>query len=319
MVRRDGCRRVRGGATDEFAADPGKQMSFAELVLLALKVSIALLVFSVGLGTKPTELTYLVRHPGRMARALLAMNLVMPVIAVLAVKLVALDRSVAITVIALSLSPVPPILPRKMLKAGGDHAYVAALLVTAAIVAVVWIPLACAVLDRIFPATIGVSPLAIAPVVMISVVGPMIAGVAVRLLSEALADRLIKPASILATALLVLGSLLIAVKMAPQIEAQIGDGLLIALVGFVVVGLAVGHLVGGPAPSDRTMLALATAARHPGIAITIAHIDFPGERAVPAAVLLYLVVCAVLTFPYLAWRKREAASAIAAPGVHRAL
>lgn len=53
------------------------------------------------------------------------------------------------------------------------------------------------------------------------------------------------------------------------------------------------------------MLALATATRHPGIAIAIAHINFPNEQAVPAAVVIYLVVSAVLSVPYLAWRKNS--------------
>ena len=114
-------------------------MTLAGLVLLGLKASIGLLVFSIGLGTAPGELMYLVRHPGRMVRALLAMSLVMPIIALLAVKLLPMEKSVAITLVALSLSPVPPMLPRKMLKAGGGHAYVAALLFTSAALSVVWI------------------------------------------------------------------------------------------------------------------------------------------------------------------------------------
>jgi len=280
-------------------------MTLAVLVPLGLKISISLLVFSVGLGTAPGELMYLIRHPGRMTRALLAMNLVMPVIAVLAAKLVPMERSVAITLVALSLSPVPPMLPRKMLKAGGGHAYVASLLFTSAALSVIWIPLACAVIDKMFPADLSVPPLAVAPVVAISVVGPMIAGVAIRLLSEPLADWLIKPASIMATALLALTGLVVVMKMAPLIAGQIGDGLVIILGAFVILGLLVGHLVGGPDPADRTVLALATATRHPGIAIAIAHINFPTEQAVPAAVVIYLVVSAVLSLPYLAWRKNR--------------
>jgi len=280
-------------------------MTLAGLVLLGLKASIGLLVFSIGLGTAPGELMYLVRHPGRMVRALLAMSLVMPIIALLAVKLLPMEKSVAITLVALSLSPVPPMLPRKMLRAGGGHAYVAALLFTSAALSVVWIPLASAVVDGIFPADLSVPPLAVAPVVVVSVVGPMIAGVAVRLLSEPLADWLIKPASILATALLAVTGLVVVVKMAPLIASQIGDGLVVTLAVFVILGLLVGHLVGGPDPADRTVLALATATRHPGIAIAIAHINFPSEQAVPAAVVIYLVVSAILSLPYLAWRKNH--------------
>jgi phage terminase large subunit-like protein len=52
-------------------------MTLAELVVLALKVSIAMMVFSVGLGTAPRELTTLLRSPAKLVGALVAMNLVM--------------------------------------------------------------------------------------------------------------------------------------------------------------------------------------------------------------------------------------------------
>ncbi|MGH6952278.1 MAG: Na+-dependent transporter, partial [Vitreimonas sp.] len=97
--------------------------------------------------------------------------------------------------------------------------------------------------------------------------------------------------------------------MWPRIVALIRDGTLVALVAFAAIGLLVGHLLGGPDPDDRTVLALASAAHHPAIAITLARINAPDDQGVPAAILLYLLVCAVVTFPYVAWRKRSAHAA----------
>jgi BASS family bile acid:Na+ symporter len=93
-----------------------------------------------------------------------------------------------------------------------------------------------------------------------------------------------------------------------------GDGTIIALAAFVLVGLAVGHLLGGPDPEDRTVLALSTASRHPGVALAIAHATFPEQQLVLAAVLLYLLVSALVSMLYLAWRRRRHAGSAAAVG-----
>jgi BASS family bile acid:Na+ symporter len=77
---------------------------------------------------------------------------------------------------------------------------------------------------------------------------------------------------------------------------------------FVLAGLVVGHLIGGPAASDRSVLALATACRHPAVAMGVAHLAFPSERATAAAVLLYTIVSLVLTAPYVAWRRKALVS-----------
>jgi BASS family bile acid:Na+ symporter len=86
--------------------------------------------------------------------------------------------------------------------------------------------------------------------------------------------------------------------------ALLGDGTLLAIVLFLVLGLLAGHLLGGPTPGDRSVLALATASRHPGVALVIAQLAFPTEKAVLAALLLYLVAGMIVTLPYVRWRKK---------------
>ena len=79
----------------------------------------------------------------------------------------------------------------------------------------------------------------------------------------------------------------------------------VAIVAFSLAGLAAGHLLGGPDPDDRVVLALATASRHPGVALAIASANFPGQKLVPVAVLLYLIVSAIVSIPYLTGRRRQ--------------
>lgn len=282
-------------------------MTLAALIVLILKASIAVLVFTVGLGTKPHELTHLLRRPRQLVRSLVSMNLVMLALAVAIVLLFPLQGAVKVTLVALALSPVPPLLPKKLVKAGGGHDYVMALLFSASVFAIVWIPLAGKLLDPITPADISIPPLAVAELVSMTVLGPTLAGIVVRLLAPRLAERVAAPLAKVATVLLLAGLGLMLAKAAPAMLALLGDGTLLAIVIFVVLGLLAGHLLGGPTPGDRSVLALATASRHPGVAMAIAQLTVPAERSVPAALLLYLVVGAVVTLPYVSWRKKALA------------
>ena len=72
-----------------------------------------------------------------------------------------------------------------------------------------------------------------------------------------------------------------------------------------LVGLAIGHLLGGPAPENRTSLAISTASRHPGIALALAQANFPAEKLVLAALLLYLLINAIVSIPYILWAESK--------------
>jgi bile acid:Na+ symporter, BASS family len=85
------------------------------------------------------------------------------------------------------------------------------------------------------------------------------------------------------------------------------------MVVFALVGLAAGHVLGGPDTPPRSVLALSTATRHPGIAIAIAAVNFPDQRLAPAAMLLYLLVSALVAKPYLVWLKRHPMAPVPAP------
>jgi len=53
------------------------------------------------------------------------------------------------------------------------------------------------------------------------------------------------------------------------------------------------------------VLALATATRHPGIALAITTANFPNDTLVVPALILYLVVCTIVTIPYLRWHASQ--------------
>ena len=193
-----------------------------------------------------------------------------------------------------------------MAKAGGNAAYMTGLLVTAAVLAIAVVPLGIELLGWIFAIPIHISPGAIAFVVALTVLAPLGAGLLVRQLAPAFAERIATPVSWTGTIALVAGVLPIFVVSAPAILSLIGNGTLLAIAAFVLVGVAAGHLLGGPDPANRTVLALVTASRHPGVALTIASANFHDQKVVIAALLLYLIVNVLVSLPYQILRQRGA-------------
>jgi bile acid:Na+ symporter, BASS family len=280
-------------------------MDLATLIPLALKTSIVLTVFGLALNATMDDALYLFRRPSELVRSLLSMNVIMPLFAATLAVAFNLHPAVEIALIALAVSPVPPILPKKELKAGGHASYAIGLLVVAGVLAIVFVPVAVGLLGRVFDRSAHISVATIAQLVLFTVLLPLAAGIAVRHFAPASADRIARPISLVAAVLLIASALPIVFIAWPAITSLIGNGTIIAIAAFVIFGLMAGHLLGGPEEEDRTVLALSTASRHPGIALAIASANFPVQKLVLGAVLLYLIVNAVVSLPYLNWRRRH--------------
>jgi BASS family bile acid:Na+ symporter len=124
-------------------------------------------------------------------------------------------------------------------------------------------------------------------------------------LAPGLARRLAGPLSVVATILLLLGVLPILFASWPAITALFGNGTVVALAAFAVAGLLTGHMLGGPDPHERVVLALATASRHPGIALAIAAAEYPQEKLVPGAIAWYFIVSTIVSVLYVRWYRRQ--------------
>jgi BASS family bile acid:Na+ symporter len=280
-------------------------MTSPALIMSALKVSLALTVLAVGLRSKPGDATYLLRHPGLFARSVLAMNVLMPLLALWLTIAFALHPVVRLALVALALSPVPPFLPHKMVRAGGHGSYVVGLFVAASLVAIVVVPVSASLLGTLFGVAFRMPPIEIAKLVGASVLLPIAIGMSIRRLAPTGAARTAGPLTRLATIVLVAALIPLLVSSWPAMRSLIGNGTLVAIVAMTLAGLGVGHLLGGPDRDNRVVLALATASRHPAVAISILTANFPDEKLVPAAVVLALIVSALVSMPYTAWSRRR--------------
>jgi BASS family bile acid:Na+ symporter len=133
---------------------------------------------------------------------------------------------------------------------------------------------------------------------------PLAAGLAGRRWAPALAERVAPWASRIGNALLLVSLVVVLFGRWPDIWSLVGNGTVLAIAAVEVVGLAAGHWLGGPDPDDRTALAVAASMRHPGVALAIARLNFPGETLVPAAVMLFILVNVIVTLPYAVWSRR---------------
>jgi BASS family bile acid:Na+ symporter len=264
----------------------------------------ALIVLGFALNVSVAEARYLLAHPALLTRSLLAMNLVMPLLAAAAVVLLNLDPATEIGLIALALSPIPPILPTELIKAGGSRLYTAGLLSVATAGAFIVVPAGIALLGWATGSHLTVSVTAIAPPVLVTVLVPLAIGLLSHHLAPDFAERVAAWVSVAGVILLVAGLVPAVVATSPLLVAALGNGTALALAAFALVGLAVGHQLGGPEPDDRTVLALATAARHPGVALAVAGATFPEATGILAVVLWHLVIGAIVTAPYISWRRR---------------
>ncbi len=270
----------------------------ASLIHLMLKASIVLTVFALGLSTRPQDVAYIIRRPELLLKSLLSINIVMPLFVVSMIAIIQLEPVVQIALISLSVSPIPPMLPKKARKAAGDASYAIGLLVLVALLAVALVPLSVHLMGWAFSRHAEISRTDVGLILAANVLTPMGAGLVVRHVARQFAERIAVPISLFASILLMACIPPILFTATPAILSLIGNGTLIAIVAFVLVGLAAGHLLGGPDPANRAVLALTTSSRHPGVAAAIASANFPQQKLVLPAILLYLLVNVLISIWY---------------------
>jgi len=271
------------------------------MLLVALKVSVAILLFATGMGVTAAEIAWLWRRPLLLAKSVIAMYIVAPVVAILMVRTLELPRPTEVALVVLAVCAGAPLLPRKLLRLGANASYVFSLVVTTSLLAIATVPLSLHLLAEYLTFDPSVPPRAVAAAILKTFLLPLGAGMLTRVLASDLADRvddlLLKVASV------VLGvcALVLLVAAGPRALA-LGWPTLLAFALFTSAAILAGHLLGGPRSEDRTSLAVACATRHVGLALLVAA-GANSPRALPL-VAAYLIASAAVSIPYVRWRAR---------------
>lgn len=278
-----------------------------EALLLAIKLSVAALIFAIGLGSTAGDAAYLWRRPGQLVRALLAMYVVVPLVVSWLADVLALPGPVRLASFVLAISAGAPLLPRKLSNLGREG-YVFSLVVTSSLVAVVVVPAWMELLGALLGRESSLDSWTVARLIARAFLAPLAAGMVLRRLLPKIAAKLSDGILAVAGTVLAIAGLTLLV-LGRRLLFELGWTPLLALAGMAVVALAIGHVMGGPDPGDRRALAVSCATRHVGIAMLAAS-TVKGPQTT-ALVLAYLVAAALVTVPYLKWGPGAKAGATA--------
>lgn len=288
-------------------ASYGIAMTLVGFIRITILAGVTLMVAGLGLRSAAGDASYLLRKPALLARSLLAMHVVLPLVVLGLISVFALRPSVKVALFALAVSPLPPFLPARQLGLGGCSAYVHALFLTTSLFAILFVPIATAALAERIAGARPISAETVFGIVTVTALMPIGLGMLVRRLHPKLAASIHETIERLGAAFLFLALALMLLTQWRAMYSLLGDGTLLSIIVYTAIGLVTGHLLGGSEPGARSTLALATASRHPGVALAVATASFPDQQYAVAAILLAALTGLLSTLPYVARRRRVVA------------
>lgn len=258
-------------------------------------------IFSRGLRTRAVDLQIITSRPGLLLRSILSIDILVPLITLLIIGFVRPAQNVTVGLLLLAASPAAPTVLKKIVRAGGESQYTVSLHVALALLAIVTTPATLEFLQIATGHQLGVNILAVAVLVGLSTLLPIIIGMIITGVFPAIAVRIIRPLEILSDVVLILTVVVILVSTyILLLLLDLRSYLAIALV--TMIDLAVGHLMAWGRPDEQTMLALESATRNTGLTLLIASGFVPLEKALPV-LIPYIVTSAIICALYVRYRK----------------
>ncbi len=287
---------------------------------LLVTATIVTLMFSLGLGLKDYPFVLLRDRPGFLWRVVLGTCLLVP-LAGLALVLLPFHGLLSLpawVAMALMLAcPSAPLILFRVRGSGGTAELAARLQISAALLAIVSIPL----LAIVFKASAGLSgwqvsgwevrPIAVAVQVLKVQVLPVVAGLLLAQWRPRLAQRCSVVLGKLATLMLALVLIALLALSARQLLPFLRQNLvgLAAMAGLSVLCLTIGYGLAGRDPLERRTVALVIGMRNTGLAAELAFTYAPPTvlpEVIPA-ILSYVLITVVVSTLFLSWQKREMA------------
>jgi bile acid:Na+ symporter, BASS family len=274
-------------------------MTIISAILLAANVSLVMTMLCAGMGGISGERRYLLRRRGLLVRSLLSMAVLQPAFALWLCFAFALPPAAKVALLAMAVSPMPPLLPIDLMKVRGARTFEVNLCFVTAMLAIVLVPASLWTFTRLVVVPARIDLIMVTRLVATNILLPLCVGVGLRRLSAETSARAVTPLTIGAGGVLGLVLIALAIESFPSIRSIIGNGTIPSIALIVVVGLVIGHVCGGPARKHRRVLAMATATRHPALAIAIASAAFPNEKVGGVVIVLVVVVAGIAAIPYL--------------------
>ena len=259
--------------------------------LLSKAGTVALLSFvissmlAMGAGLTVGQIIEPLRNARLVALSLLANFVVMPLGAFALAKVLRLEEPLGIGLLLLGCAAGAPFLPKLAELAKGNLAFAVGAMVLLMAVTVAYLPIA---LPLLIPG-VTVHPWRIARSLVLLMLLPLAAGLAMRARYADLAARAKPVLASISNGSLALQVLLITVVNIDKVPQVFGTGGILAAFLFIALGFATGWLLGGPGAGTRRVVGLGTAQRNIAAAFVVASQSFDD----PKVLVMVIVVATV--------------------------
>ena len=222
--------------------------------------------------------------------ALLANFVLMPLGALALAKLLWLDDPFAVGLLVLGCAAGAPFLPKLAELAKGNLAFSVGAMVLLMIVTVGYLPV---VMPLLLPG-VTVDPWKIARSLVLLMLLPLAAGLALKAYYEDMAVRAKPVLDWISNASLILLMLLISAANIDKVLDVFGTRGILAGLLFIALGFVIGWLLGGPGNDTRRVLALGTAQRNIAAALVVASQSFSDPKVVVMVIVVAIVGLIIL-------------------------
>lgn len=227
-------------------------------IALVVLASVVMVVASIGMATRPGTALGVLRRPQPMLLPMLAMFVLMPLFVLLVTRALPLDIIVRTALLAVMLSPMAPLLPRRAPDTDPRdgqclHDHSIGLQVAACFTSLLAAPCYVLLIGWLFDRTLTLDSGAMAMALVATVGAPLLTGVLVNRFVPQRAARLRRPLSVMGMGLLAGAVLLL--RSWPAMWDAVGYGALLAMPLIAGFCYALGHVLGGPGQERRIALA----------------------------------------------------------------
>jgi bile acid:Na+ symporter, BASS family len=264
--------------------------------LLSKAATVAMLSFVVtsmlamGAGLTVSEISAPLRNARLVVLALLANFVLMPLAALALAKVLWLDEPFGVGLLLLGCAAGAPFLPKLAELAKGNLAFAVGAMVLLMVITVGYLPI---VLPLLLSG-VTVDPWNIARSLVLLMLLPLAAGLALKARYEDLARRVKPVLDLISNISLILLVLLITAANIDKVLQVFGTRGILAGLLFIALGFGTGWLLGGPDGDTRRVLALGTGQRNIAAALVVASQSFSDPKVIVMVIVVAIVGLIIL-------------------------
>jgi bile acid:Na+ symporter, BASS family len=287
-------------------------MSITELLIKGANLSVVVFVvsstLSVGLGLTVPQIVAPLRNGRLVVLSLLANFVLTPITAIGLSKLFGLDQPLAIGLLLVGVAGGAPFLIKLADIAKANMAFAVGLMVVLMVLTVGYMPV---VLPMLLEG-VAVSPAAIAKSLILLMLIPLAAGLALRVWQAPAAARVRSVVAPISSVSMIFVIVLTTAGHFGSMLTILGSFGILAAVIFVAICFGIGWILGGPGTDTRRVLSLGTAQRNTAAALVVAGQNFSDAKVVVMITVVMIVSFAVLMPLARALAKRQHGGDVAA-------